>query len=176
MGPFRAYLGAIALLAVIFLAIGLGERSRPQFESLFGVRGELTLYFASPDAQRLVPERRRVPAERANPKGALLELIRGPAPGSSLVRTLPPDERLLGFRVQGTLATVDLGPEIRTAAASGTAGEVLVVFSIVNTLTEWSQIKSVRILIDGRAIDTLTGHLELSQPIGRDDGIISGIE
>lgn len=176
MGRFRASLGAFALISAIVLAIGLGERFRSRIESLFRTRLELTLYFASPDARRLVPERRRVAAARANPKGALLELIRGPAPGSLLVRTLPPDERLLGFRVDGTLATVDLGGELRTSMTSGTAGEVLVVFSIVNTLTEWPQIRSVRILIDGQAVDTLAGHLDLSQPIVRDDSLISGIQ
>ncbi|HEX6971035.1 MAG TPA: GerMN domain-containing protein [Limnochordia bacterium] len=176
MSRYRAYAGALALLAVLLAAIGAGEWFRPRLQLLFGTREEVVLYFASPDAKRLVPQRRRVPRWRAHPRGALLELFAGPAAGSPLIATLPPDQRLLDFSLQGSVAVVDLGGELRTAAAAGTTGEALAVFSIVYTLTEWPQIRAVRILIDGEPVATLAGHLDLSMPLARADGHVAGIE
>jgi spore germination protein GerM len=48
----------------------------------------------------------------------------------------------------------------------GSSAEMMTVYSIVNSLAlNFPQIKRVQILIDGKSIETITGHLSLRQPI-----------
>ena len=43
----------------------------------------------------------------------------------------------------------------------------MLVGSIVNTLTEFPEVKKVQILIDGTHVETLSGHMDLSEPLVR---------
>ena len=43
----------------------------------------------------------------------------------------------------------------------------MLVGSIVNTLTEFPEVQKVRILIDGAPVETLSGHMDLSEPLAR---------
>ena len=45
----------------------------------------------------------------------------------------------------------------------------MTVYSIVNTLTEISQIKGVQILVEGNEKKTLIGHVDISMPLLRDE-------
>ncbi|MBQ5389910.1 MAG: GerMN domain-containing protein, partial [Anaerovibrio sp.] len=49
----------------------------------------------------------------------------------------------------------------------GSTGEEMLVGSLVNTLTEFPEIKKVQILVEGKEIDSLSGHLDLSRPVER---------
>ena len=68
-------------------------------------------------------------------------------------------------------AYVDLSPEVRTNHTGGSLNEALTVFTLVNALTSnLPGITSVQILIDGREVDSLAGHLDLRHPLSRNDG------
>ena len=68
-------------------------------------------------------------------------------------------------------AYVDLSPEVRTAHAGGSLNEALTVYTIVHALTaNLPGITSVQILIDGREVDSLAGHIDLRHPLTRADG------
>ena len=43
----------------------------------------------------------------------------------------------------------------------------MLVGSVVDTLTEFPEVKKVQILIDGKKVESLSGHMDLSQPMGR---------
>ena len=43
----------------------------------------------------------------------------------------------------------------------------MLIGSIVNTLTDFPEVKKVQILIDGASVETLSGHLDLSEPLPR---------
>lgn len=65
-------------------------------------------------------------------------------------------------------AFVDLSREVTTAHPGGTVNELLTVYTIVNALTEnLPAITSVQILVDGKEVETLAGHVDLRQPIAR---------
>jgi spore germination protein GerM len=65
-------------------------------------------------------------------------------------------------------AFVDLSREVMTAHPGGTVNELLTVYTIVNALTEnMPAITSVQILVDGKEVETLAGHVDLRQPIAR---------
>jgi spore germination protein GerM len=66
-------------------------------------------------------------------------------------------------------AYVDFSPELHANHPGGTTNEILTVYAIVNALTSnLPAITGVQILIDGKEVDTLAGHLDLRRPIEHD--------
>ena len=65
----------------------------------------------------------------------------------------------------GTLF-VDLSGEVTTEHSGGSLDELLTVYALVNALTtNIAEISGVQILVDGREVDTLAGHIDLRQPL-----------
>jgi len=144
----------------------------------------ITLYFAkyTEDSAYLMPEEREVEKSDSLPLIAILELIKGPEV-SDLARTLPGTAKVLSVDVDRGIATVDFSREIITDA--GTIGpssttELLAIFSIVNTLTEFPQIKEIKIMVEGkssgqmegREIADFWGHVGINQSFTRNDALI----
>lgn len=150
----------------------LYQSPAPPLREAVEPRAQLTLYFADRNAQGVVAERREVKKSRSNPEGALEELIKGPAKDSELARTIPLGTRLLGVKLAGGVATVDFSEELSTGHWGGSAGETITVYSIVNTLTEFRQVRRVRILIDGEEVESLAGHIDLGAPLERNESVI----
>jgi spore germination protein GerM len=97
-------------------------------------------------------------------KQILNTLLAGPVDPE--VRTLPPDAALLAFYLlpDGT-AVADFSEAIATSIPSGIASEQLAVDSITRTLAaNVPEVQRVKILIHGQEVDTLAGHLDLTQP------------
>ena len=64
---------------------------------------------------------------------------------------------------------VDLSTELRQNHPGGTTSEILTVYTIVSALTaNLPAVTSVQLLIDGKEVDTLAGHLDLRRPIEQD--------
>ena len=132
----------------------------------------MTLLFGSTDGQGLAKEIRKVPkkdAQLERIRQLIEELIRGPY--GVLVRTIPEGTKLTSVYLlsDGTLVT-DFSREIQTLHTGGTTGEILTVYSIVNSLAmNCAQVETVQILIDGDEVETLVGHLDLEQPLTRDN-------
>ncbi len=54
------------------------------------------------------------------------------------------------------------------ALAAGTLDEALAVYAIVNALTtNLPDVTAVQILVDGKEVDTLAGHVDLREPLRR---------
>ncbi len=118
----------------------------------------------------LVREIHRVPYTEDGPRAAINELIKSDPKTEGAARTLPPDTRLLGISVKDGLATVNFSKEVLSANV-GSAGEALGIQSIVNTLTEFPQIREVSFQVEGK-VDGRTrewwGHVGLyEQPFKR---------
>ena len=134
-------------------------------------RISVRLYFESPEAGALVPEERSVPlaGDLARQLQAVLkELVRGSTTG--LRPTLPPATKVLEVFVSARgVAYLDFSPEARQAAAGGSKSELLVVYSIVNSVTSnFPAVKKVQILVEDKPLRTLAGHVDLSRPLGPD--------
>lgn len=96
-------------------------------------------------------------------KQVLNTLLAGPV--SSDLRTLPPDAALLAFYLlpDGT-GIADFSEALATSTPSGIVSEQLAVDSIARTLeANVPQVKRIKILIHGQEVDTLAGHLDLTQ-------------
>ena len=66
-------------------------------------------------------------------------------------------------------AYVDLSREVSAAHPGGSLNEILTVYAVVNALTvNLPSLTAVQILVDGREVDTLAGHVDLRRPMSRD--------
>jgi spore germination protein GerM len=96
-------------------------------------------------------------------KEILNTLLAGPVDPEA--RTLPPDAALLAFYIlpDGT-AVADFSEAFANSIPSGIQSEQLAVDSITRTLeANVPQVRRLRILIHGQEVETLAGHLDLTQ-------------
>jgi spore germination protein GerM len=71
------------------------------------------------------------------------------------------------------VAKVNFNKALSKDHPGGSSGEMMTVYSIVNSLTlNFPQIKRVQILIEGKAIETIAGHLSLKQPVSSNRELI----
>lgn len=127
----------------------------------------ITLYFGSRDGEGLVPEPRELRARDdavAYLRSTVEALISGPREEG--VATLPSAARLLGAYIRDDTAYLDFSREIVDASTGSTAGEYIMIASIVNTVcSNLENVEAVRILVEGEEVDTLGGHLLISRPL-----------
>ncbi|MGG6312007.1 GerMN domain-containing protein [Paenibacillus macerans] len=64
----------------------------------------------------------------------------------------------------GTL-TVDMS--LPDEARLGAGGEALAINALRNTLFQFAEVQAIELLVDGQAVDTLMGHVELTHPMSR---------
>ena len=64
---------------------------------------------------------------------------------------------------------VDLSAELQTNHPGGTTNETLTVYALVSALTSnLPAVTGVQILVEGKEVDTLAGHLDLRRPFEQD--------
>ena len=67
--------------------------------------------------------------------------------------------------------------EISPAHPGGSMTELLTVHAIVNAVTaNLPAVQRVQILVDGREVDTLAGHVDVRRPLGRDTSLVRDAE
>src|SRR4030043_666656 len=131
-------------------------------------RKEVVIYFSDSEGEYLVGEKREISKKnevKEEAKEAIVERIKGPK--SKLIPTLPPRTKLLTLQINDAgLAKVNFSSALSKDHPGGSSGEMMTVYSIVNSLSlNFPQIKRVQILIDGKPIETIAGHLSLKQPV-----------
>jgi len=133
-----------------------------------GRRIKATLYYVAADGLHLrASERDVVYAEGASEQARrIVEALLEPAP-EGLASAIPPGTALRGLFVGGQGdAYVDFSGSLRTNHPGGSASEILTVYAIVSALTvNLPAVTTVQILIDGREVDTLAGHVDLRRPL-----------
>ena len=136
-------------------------------------RIKANLFYASDDGQRLVAAEQEVPlAEgRVAQARALIEAQLASAAPANLVSTIPQGTTLRGLYLSDrNEAFVDLDATVRDKHPGGSMNELLTIFTIVNAVTtNLPEIQSVQILIDGREVDTLAGHVDLRRPLRKNE-------
>jgi len=131
---------------------------------------DITVYFADEDILMLVPERRAVEmsVSKSPEQYIVEELLKGPTDEAS-VKTIPTDTKLRSATTEGDICYVDLSAEFVNRFDGGSAVERLMVYSIVNALTELPNVKKVKFLVDGdNIVDAKSFSLDLSKPFERD--------
>jgi spore germination protein GerM len=135
------------------------------------------LFFNARDSHQLAAENRYVPY-RETLRDQAFEVVKALAHGSDdgLTATIPAGTQVRDLFIAGDgTAYVDFSPEIASRHAGGSLAELNTVYSVVNTLTlNFPQVKRVQILVDDHAVDTLTGHVDLSRPLRQDLSMVAG--
>jgi Sporulation and spore germination len=127
-----------------------------------------TLYYISEDGMSLVGAQREVafgdPIVEQARRIVEAQLVEAPAPLASAVpqgTTL----RAVYISERGD-AFVDLTGEVTSRHSGGALDELFTVYAIVNALTvNLPAITRVQILVDGKEVDTLAGHVDLRHPL-----------
>jgi spore germination protein GerM len=135
-----------------------------------------TLYFPSYDQGTLVTEERQVSWAKTDTdriRQVLLALIEGSRQGYS--RGLPAAVKIRAvFLASDGTAYLDFESEGLEDIAAGISSECLAVYSVVNSLAvNIPAVKKVKILLQGKEVDTLDGHADLSDAFVPDPSLIS---
>jgi hypothetical protein len=125
------------------------------------------LYFADRNNSFLKSEQRVMhqPHDPVAFGRAIVEaLIKGPQKG--LVRTIPVGTVLSAIFIDSeNVCYIDLSEAVNKNHPGGSNSEMLTIYSVVNSLIlNVSEIKQVKILIDGNEASTLAGHISLQHP------------
>jgi sporulation and spore germination protein len=145
----------------------------PAATSELGRTIKARLFYVSDDGARLTSVEREVPY--ADGPEQAREIINAQiALGDPLVSAVPPGTALRAvYLTERGDAYVDLSREAVTAHPGGTLSELLTVYTIVNALTvNLPAVHSVQILIDGKEVETLAGHIDLRQPLAKNLGLV----
>lgn len=125
------------------------------------------LFYVADDGRGLKSEERDVPygADVVAQARAIIQAQLAPV-AEPLVSAIPTGTMLRAVFVTGSAAYVDLSGEVATAHPGGSLDEQLTTYSIVNALTaNLPAVTAVQILVDGKEVDTLAGHVDLRQPL-----------
>ena len=129
-----------------------------------------TLFYVSENGVELVPVSQEVPlgATPGEQARRLVEAQLKPAP-TGLFSAIPVGTSVrAGFLPTKGEAFVDLTREISSGHSGGSLDETLSVFAIVNAVTvNLPDITGVQILVEGKEVDTLAGHVDLRHPLKR---------
>lgn len=141
-------------------------------------RSTVEIYFPSAERDGLVGEFREIfdtsgPSDRV--KQIVADLISGPEDRSAL-RALPPATRLRQAYVLGNgVAYLDFSAALKEGIGGGSMEEILAVYAIVNSIVaNVPEVRKVGILVNGRVLATLNGHLDLRRPLPPDYSLILG--
>jgi germination protein M len=119
----------------------------------------INVYYLDSMGEYLVGEARIVLSENKY-VDALYELMKLPI-DSSLYRLVPDSTKINSIVVEDGLAKVDFSKEFIEDRITSDTEDNLLIYSIVNTLTEFPEVNSVSFYIDGEKLDTL-GELDVS--------------
>jgi spore germination protein GerM len=149
------------------------EKQEPQAEKKEEKKAQpqefsINVYYPNADGTKLIAVKRKVKSTAAEDKytAAVKSLMQG-TKEKSQTAIIPKQAKLRSVKVEGGVAKVDFSQDLVKHFVGGSTGEEMLVGSIVNTLTEFPEVKQVQILIEGSPVETIAGHMDLSTPLER---------
>jgi hypothetical protein len=129
----------------------------------------VSLYFVSEENSELVKEDRMVKYfdEKEIPTIIINELIRGSEIEGN-ISPIPEGSKVNKVELIGKIAYVDLNELFRSNQNLGTDDELLLLYSIVNSLTELEEIEKVQFQIEGKTTDVFV-HVDIDEPFERSE-------
>ena len=112
----------------------------------------VSIYFKNIETNTLVPESVCIDVKELaeNPYMKLLTLLSVGPTNDKLESPFPEGTKINNAYLNGNTVYVDFSNEFIENAPSGIEEEGLIVYSIVNTLTELNEVESVKILVNGK--------------------------
>ncbi len=178
------FLGAAA--ATYYVASG-GKAAKPEKKrsepspavvTFVSERRKVTIFLPTTRGKRvyLAPVTVKTEAKGSMLDAALAALISAGHEGGQAPGLIPEGTKVVKrVKVDGDVATVDLSQEFIDNFSGGSDQEALTLNSIVHTLVSNSggEVRKVRILVEGEAVESLGGHFELTDPIEADSTLLA---
>lgn len=126
---------------------------------------KIVLYFTDSSAQKLVKEERRIEVNTNDSieKYVMEALIAGPQEQGHLP-TVPSETKIRDIKTADGICYVDLSEDFVTKHSGTEQGELLTIYSIVDTLTQLPNIEKVQFLIEGEKRNEFKGNIEFDKP------------
>lgn len=184
MKKIMIWAGALALLAffagmaVVFNPFTTTSQqeveSAPAVVEPVVVQREVVLYFGDSKSSFLVQEERFID-ECATDQECVValvqQLIAGPV--GELVPVLPEPSLLLDAQIIDDTAQLNFNQAFVRYHPGGSTSELLTIHALVNTLAaNFPYLRKVLIRVDGKALATLRGHVDLRRPIVADFSLV----
>ncbi len=130
----------------------------------------INVYYANNTGEYLVGEARDIEGD-SKLVDAIYEMMKEPV-DPSLVSDLPATTKINSVKAYDNgIAKVDLSQSFLDDRFVSDTVDILLIYSIVNTLTEFKEIQAVEFYIDGKKLDIL-GQLDIKGPIYRRSDLI----
>lgn len=133
------------------------------------------LYFANKNGSKLVCQQRGMEVKQSlSLEYQIVEqLIKGPdnSNGSDLQQTVPSDTKIKDIKTEEGICYVNLSRDF--IKKKGSISEPIIIYSIVNSLTEFDGVNKVQFLIEGEKINEYNGDLDFSKPFERNINLIN---
>jgi len=128
-----------------------------------------TLFYVNEDGMALTPVQREVPFGETVAEQARAIVEAQLAPAAPHVSAIPAGVTLHDvFVTERGDAFVNLSGDITARHPGGSLLELFTVYTLVNALTvNLPAIARVQILVDGKEVDTLAGHVDLRHPLAK---------
>ena len=113
----------------------------------------VTLYFLDKESNTLKPEARLVNIKDviASPYGTIVQLLINGPKNDKFVKLIPNDTKILNSSLDGECLTLDFSSELLNYNKNNQGEKENMIKSIVNTVTELTEVNQVKILINGQS-------------------------
>ena len=129
---------------------------------------KVKIYYPDDAGMKLVGVNREIKIAKDDDKYlATVKLLLDAPKEKNLTRIFPGHAKIISVLLKGDTALVNFDGKLAENFVGGSTGEEMLVNSVVNTLTEFPEVKQVKFLLDGKDIETLSGHMDLSSPLKR---------
>lgn len=164
----------IVIFCVCFAILLLGytilvqKQEKIEVNEVEKLDGKIVLYFKGNEAMKLEKEYRNVSMKRIAenmPKTVVEELLKGPV-NKELHSLIPSGTKFLNIELQGNTAILNLSNEF-VDEQEGESNSLLAIYSIVNSLTEITEIEQVKFLINGKEVKNFKEYFEFDEPFIR---------
>jgi hypothetical protein len=171
----------LAVLALAVVVLAGACRKKNELAANINAANKVTnrvarFYYESADMQ-LIAESRNI-ALPENPASAIpvvaRELMKGPAT-KTVFQLFPADTLVRGaYLLPGGTVIVDLGgPTLQKGWETGSHQELMAIHSLVQTVTSnFSDVRRVRVLVNGSPAETLAGHISLARAFVADTSYV----
>lgn len=170
----RLIIGGAVILGICAVMVGAWLWSQKTTVVAPARTVTVPLYFGLSSRETLVTETRVVDVVEGQVDiGKVINLLLEGPRDPRHVRVIPVKARLLDWHREGEVAVLNFSRELVEEHPGGSSAEMQTVFSIVNTVTSVPGIEAVRILVEGEEVESLAGHVDLTEPLDYSTEVLS---
>lgn len=132
----------------------------------------ISLYFKNIETNSLIAEAKCIDVKDLykDPYTYLINLLIAGPESEKLESAIPEGTKVNSCTLKGNTVYVDLSKEFIDNAPSGIDEESMVIYSIVNTLTELNEVSEVKLIINGEEnLKFKDGKISFSEPFKKND-------